>query len=140
MIEIESVRPERTSAFWKKNERDALSALYDFRVVWHEQTHELAATLEGEVVGALRMRIAASLARLEMLTVVPPHRLQGVGRALLTRCEELANYYNCHKVTLEVPVSGRAQVFFAACGYKVEAVLPQHAFKLDVAVMRKFLL
>jgi hypothetical protein len=27
-----------------------------------------------------------------------------------------------------------------ACGYHVEAVLPQHTFKLDVAMMRKFLL
>jgi ribosomal protein S18 acetylase RimI-like enzyme len=140
VIEIESVQPERTRAFWIANERDGLSALYDFRVVWHEQTYELAATHEGAVVGALRMRIAASLAHLEMVIVEPERRRQGIGRALLTRCEELANYYNCHKVTLEVPVNGGAQAFLAACGYKVEAVLPQHTFKLDIAVMRKFLL
>ncbi len=140
MIDIENVQPERTRAFWSANERDALSALYDFRVVWHEQTHEFAATQGEEIVGALRMRIAASLARLEIVTVMPAHRRQGVGRALATRCEELANYYNCHKVTVEVPVNGAAQAFLAACGYKTEAILPQHAFKLDMAVMRKFLL
>jgi hypothetical protein len=30
--------------------------------------------------------------------------------------------------------------FFLACGYRVEAVLPQHTFKLDVAMVRKFTL
>ena len=39
-----------------------------------------------------------------------------------------------------VPHGSAAQRFFEACGYDVEAVLPQHAFKLDMAVMRKFLL
>jgi hypothetical protein len=39
-----------------------------------------------------------------------------------------------------VPAGGEARAFFEACGYKLEAVLPQHTFKLDVAVLRKFLL
>ena len=38
------------------------------------------------------------------------------------------------------PAGLPAQAFFEACGYKVEAILPQHTWKLDVAVMRKFLL
>jgi hypothetical protein len=33
-----------------------------------------------------------------------------------------------------------AQRFFEACGYKLDAVLAQHTFKLDVALLRKFLL
>lgn len=140
VIEIESTQPERTRAFWREHEREGLSALYDFRVVWHEQTYELAATSEGEIVGALRLRIAASLARIEMLIVVPVRRRQGIGRALLTHCEDLAKYYNCHKVTLEVPANGAAQAFLTACGYRAEAILPQHIFKLDCAVMRKFIL
>jgi GNAT superfamily N-acetyltransferase len=119
IVEIESVRGERTAAFWAANERDGLSSLYGFRVVWHEQTYELAATQQGVVLGALRLRIAASLARVEALLVLAQERRRGIGRALLTRCEETASYYNC---------------------YKVEAVLPQHTFKLDVAVMRRFLL
>ena len=45
-----------------------------------------------------------------------------------------------HKVTLEVPAAGDARAFFETCGYKLEATLPQHTFKLDVAVLRKFLL
>lgn len=138
--EIESVRSERTAAFWRENEREGLSTLYGFLVVWHEQTYEIAASEDGVVVGALRLRVAASLARVEALLVLPPFRLRGTGRALLERCEETASYYNCHKVSIEVPALGAAQRFLEACGYKVEAILPQHTFKLDVAVMRKFLL
>jgi ribosomal protein S18 acetylase RimI-like enzyme len=140
VIEIESTQPERTRAFWREHEREGLSALYDFRVVWHEQSYELAATSEGEIVGVLRLRIAASLARPEMLIVAPARRRKGIGRALLTHAEDLAKYYNCHKITLEVPVDGAAQAFLTACGYKAEAILPQHTFKLDCAVMRKFVL
>jgi GNAT superfamily N-acetyltransferase len=91
-------------------------------------------------VGALGTRIAASLAHVEALYVVPERRGNGIGRALLARCEEIANYYNCHKVSAGVMNASPALRFFQGCGYHVEAVLPQHTFKLDVAMVRKFLL
>ncbi len=139
-MEIEPVQPERTAAFRKAHERDALSTEWNFRVIWHEQRHELAAIDANEVVGVLGLRIAASLAHVDSLIVDPVRRRTGVGRRLLDRAEVLANYYNCHKVTLEAPADLPARTFFEACGYKVEAILPQHTWKLDVAVMRKFLL
>ena len=139
-FEIEDVRPERTAAFRLAHEREALSTQWAFRVVWHEQRHELAATAGGEIAGVLGLRIAASLAHVDSLFVAATQRRHGAGRALLARAETVANYYNCHKVTLEAPALGGARTFFEACGYKVEAILPQHTWKLDVAVMRKFLL
>ncbi len=138
--EIEIVRADRTEDFRKIHERDALSTQWNFRVVWHEQRHELAATQNGEIVGVLGLRIAASLAHVDSLIVAPQSRRSGIGRSLLERAEQLANYYNAHKVTLEAPADSDAAAFFLACGYKIEAVLPQHTWKLDVAVMRKFLL
>ncbi len=138
--EIEIVQRERTDAFRAAHERDALSTAWNFRIVWHEQTHEIAATRHGEIVGVLGLRIAASLAHVDSLFVAADVRREGIGRALLARAEQLANYYNAHKVTLEAPAQSDAEKFFEACGYKIEAVLPQHTWKLDVAVMRKFLL
>jgi GNAT superfamily N-acetyltransferase len=139
-IEIEAVQPERTAEFRHTHEREALSTEWNFRVIWHEQRHELAATENGAIVGVAGLRIAASLTHLESLIVAPDHRRRGIGRLLVERAEQLGNYYNCHKVTVEVPSGLPAQTFFAACGYKLEAILPQHTWKLDVAVMRKFLL
>ncbi|MBD5634690.1 MAG: GNAT family N-acetyltransferase [Candidatus Eremiobacteraeota bacterium] len=139
-LEVEPVRPERTAAFRRANEREALSTEWNFRIVWHEQRHELAALVAGEVVGVLALRIAASLAHVDSIIVEPARRRAGVGRRLLERAEVLANYYNCHKMTLEAPAELPARTFFEACGYKVEAILAQHTWKLDVAVMRKFLL
>jgi ribosomal protein S18 acetylase RimI-like enzyme len=141
-VEIRSAPPDDPAlrSFWRAVEREALRTFWGFTVVWHEQVHEFVA-LDGErIVGALRVHIAASLARLQNVVVVPDARRRGIGRELLTRCEETANYYNCHKVTLEVPVGLGAQSFFESCGYRVDAILPQHTFKLDVAVLRKFLL
>lgn len=139
-IEIEVVQPERTDEFRRRTDREARSTLWNFRVVWHEQEHELAATLGDEVVGVLGLRIAASLAHIESLVVAPERRREGIGRRLLERAENLANYYNCHKMTVEAPAEGAARAFLDACGYKTEAILPQHTWKLAVAVMRKFLL
>jgi len=139
-VEIESVRPERTASFRREHEREALSTQWNFRVIWHEQRHEFAATVDGEVVGVLALRIAASLAHLDSLIVAPERRRSGIGRQLVERAETVANYYNCHKVTLEAPADFSARTFFEVCGYKTEAILPQHTWKLDVAIMRKFLL
>ena len=138
--EIEIVQRDRTQPFRAQHERDALSTAWNFRIVWHEQTHEIAATRDGEIVGVLGLRIAASLAHVDSLFVSADLRRQGIGRAMLGRAEVLANYYNAHKVTLEAPAGSAAQAFFEACDYKIEAVLPQHTWKLDVAIMRKFLL
>ncbi len=139
-LEIESAAPGAADAFWTRYDREWRSDLWNFRVVWHEQMHDVVARSEGEIAGALRLRIAASLAHVEALYVVPERRRQGIGRLLVSRAEERANYYNCHKVSVAVFHDGEAQRFFVAAGYVVEAVVPQHTFKLDVALLRKFLL
>ena len=126
--------------FFTEHQRAFLKELYGFSVIWHEQTHDFAAVDAGTTHGALTIRIAASLAHVERIAVLPAHRYTGIGRALLASSEDVANYYNCHKMTLHVPAGSAAQEFFAACGYHQEALLPQHTFKLDVAVLRKFLL
>ncbi len=139
-LEIETVQAERTASFRRDNAREALSTEWNFTAVWHEQRHEFAATLAGETVGVLGLRIAASLGHIDSLIVTPAMRRQGIGRRLLERAEQIANYYNCHKVTLEAPAGLPARLFFEACGYRSEAILRQHTWKLDVAVLRKFLL
>jgi GNAT superfamily N-acetyltransferase len=139
-LEIERARPGETDAFWKAHDRDWRTELWDFRVVWHEQVHDLVARAEGAIVGALRLRIAASLGHVEALYVLPAQRRRGLGRLLVANAEDVSNYYNCHKMTVPVFHDRAAQKFFVACGYAVEAVIPQHTFKLDVALLRKFLL
>jgi GNAT superfamily N-acetyltransferase len=139
-LEVVQPKPGELDAFWQMHERDWKSELWDFRVVWHEQTRDIAVRDGDMTVGALRLRIAASLAHIEALYVLPPYRKRGTGRTLLERAESVANYYNCHKMTGEVFHQHAAEAFFLHCGYHIEAVLPQHTFKLDVAVLRKFLL
>lgn len=139
-VEIVRSGPADIADFVGSSEREALRALYGFTVVWHEQRHDFAATDGGHVIGAATIRIAASLAHVETLVVAPERRLAGIGRRLLEHAAEVANYYNCHKMSVLVPHRSGAQRFFECCGYREEAVLAQHTFKLDVAMLRKFLL
>ncbi len=139
-LEIAVAKPGEATAFWHANDRAWRSEMWDFKVVWHEQSHDITASRDGAIVGALNVRIAASLAHVEALYVVPEQRCNGIGRALLGRCEEIANYYNCHKVSAAMMNASPALRFFLGSGYRLEAVLPQHTFKLDVAMVRKFLL
>ena len=126
--------------FVRRTEREALKSFYDFSVIWHEQTHDIAAMDAEAIVGVAQIRIAASLANVDRVVVLPERRRQGIGRELLQNAADIANYYNCHKMTALVPHNGAVQKFFERCDYRVEAVLPQHTFKLDMAAMRKFLL
>lgn len=139
-VEITRVRSEDVSAFYRTVEREALRALYDFSVVWHEQIEDFAALDGDATIAAATIRIAASLAHVERIVVESARRRGGIGRRLLDAAADVASYYNCHKMSVLVPHESVAQRFFEACGYRQEAVLAQHTFKLDVAVLRKFLL
>ena len=139
-VEIVHVQPEAVMEFVRRTEREALKSFYDFSVIWHEQQHDFAAIDGNEMIGVAQIRIAASLAHVDRIIVLPARRRQGIGRDLLHAASEAANYYNCHKMTALVPHHSAAQTFFERCDYREEAVLPQHTFKLDMAAMRKFLL
>jgi GNAT superfamily N-acetyltransferase len=139
-IEIVRVQPDAVAEFYRSAEREALKTFYGFSVIWHEQLYGFAAKDVDRVAGAATIRIAASLGHVEKIVVEPDCRRNGIGRKLLDEAGDLAKYYNCHKMSVLVPHRGTAQQFFEACGYREEAVLPQHTFKLDMAVLRKFLL
>lgn len=134
------MQPEAVDVFYRRAEREALKTFYGFSVIWHEQRHDFEARDGDRVAGAATIRIAASLGHLEKIAVAEDWRRHGIGRQLLDAAADVANYYNCHKMTVLVPHRSAAQQFFEACGYREEAVLPQHTFKLDMAVLRKFLL
>ncbi len=139
-VDIVHVQPDAVAEFVRRTEREALKTLYDFSVIWHEERHDLAAMDSQDVVGVVQLRIAASLAHVERIVVSPQRRRCGIGRALLAAASDTGNYYNCHKMSVLVPHRSAAQTFFERCGYRQEAVLAQHTFKLDIAALRKFLL
>jgi GNAT superfamily N-acetyltransferase len=139
-VEIVRTQADSVAQFYRAHEREALRSFYEFPVVWHEQRCDFLACEDDATVGVATISIAASLAHVERIVVAPQGRRHGIGRSLLDAAAETASYYNCHKMCVLVPHRGSAQRFFEACGYREEAVLPQHSFKLDMAALRKFLL
>ena len=53
--ELEIAKPGDAEAFWRTNDRDWRSELWGFRVVWHEQRHDVLARADGGVIGALSL-------------------------------------------------------------------------------------
>ncbi|MDP9017589.1 MAG: GNAT family N-acetyltransferase, partial [Candidatus Eremiobacteraeota bacterium] len=102
-VDIIRIHDESVTEYFREVEREARSTFWNFSVVWHEQTHDVAAKDGEAIVGAARVRIAASLAHIEGVIVRPEFRRHGAGRMLLDKLEEISNYYNCHKMTIEVP-------------------------------------
>jgi GNAT superfamily N-acetyltransferase len=139
-VEVVRLEAAELEPFYREREREALRAFYEFPVIWHEQTYGFAVREDECIVAAGSLLVSASLGQIAKLLVDPQHRRRGAGRAIVTEMADVANYYNCHKMTVMVPHQRSAQRFFEACGYGTEAVLPQHTFKLDMALMRKYLL
>ena len=139
-LEFVRLQPDRVEGFFKQRERESLRAFYEFPVIWHEQRYAFAAMDGDLIVAAAVLHVAASLGSIERLVVDEEYQRRGLGRKLVDEMADVANYYNCHKMTVMVPHGRSAEKFFTACGYGVEAVLPQHTFKLDMALMRKYLL
>jgi GNAT superfamily N-acetyltransferase len=140
LVEISVAAEGVGDAFLAEHDRAFRSESWGFKVVWHERAYEIVARDGEHIVGAVHATIAASLTQIDKIYVLPSHRRRGIGREMLERLDVLANYYNCHKLTFGVLHNSEAQTFFERCGYHVEAVLLQHTFKLDVALMRKFVL
>lgn len=138
--ELARLSTDALESFYAAHERESLRAFYEFPVIWHEQRYGFAMRDAEAIVAAGTLLVAASLGTVERIVVAPEHRRAGLGRAILAEMADVANYYNCHKMTAMVPHERSAQRFLEACGYGVEAVLPQHTFKLDMALMRKYLL
>ena len=139
-VEIVRVHDDRLENFFKSARREALNTLWGFNIVGYEQAYNVAALDDERVIGALRMRVSENLGHIEEIIVLPGARRQGIGRRLLETATEIGSYNNCHKLSVQAPHRSEAQAFFERCGFREEAVLPQHAWKKDVVVLRKFLL
>lgn len=139
-VDVVRVHVETLAPFFAARERESLREAYGFPVVWHEAAYGFAVRDDGATIGAGVLRVAASLGEVVRLVVDSAHRRRGVGSSILAEMSVVANYYNCHKMTASAIAGSPSQRFFEACGYGVEATLAQHTFKLDVALLRKYLL
>ncbi len=140
MPELRRARAEELVEFVRMNERAARSSFYGFPTIWHEESYDVAAFEGDAIIGVARVGVAASLAQIERVFFTPDHRRRGVGRDLVEMLADIANYYNCHKLCAQAVVDTPAEQFYAACGLGREAVLLQHTFKLDIALLRRYLL
>ena len=105
-------RRRRLVDFFGAHEREALRAFYEFPVVWHEQAYGFAAVDGEETIAAGTLSSRHRLATSSASSSRRDHRRAGLGRAILAEMADVANYYNCHKMTVMVPHLRSAQKLF----------------------------
>jgi ribosomal-protein-alanine N-acetyltransferase len=87
-------------------------------VLADELTTVVIAEMDGDVVGYATSRVAADLADLTRIAVLPDHRRAGIGRSLVQRIKELAASGGANRMLLEVSAGNDAALnFYAAEGF-----------------------
>ena len=103
-VEIARVRPDDVRGFYRTHEREALRALYDFSVVWHEQMRRFRRDRRRRRSSrAATIRIAARWRTSSASSSLPDTAPQRHRPRLLDAAADVANYYNCHKMSALVP-------------------------------------
>lgn len=89
------------------------------------------------IVGSVRFWTVAGVCVIRLLSVMPTHQRQGVGKALIREIEQAAT--DAHKLyactMLRTP---RNIQFFISLGYKAETILPNHYDHLDLICFAKY--
>ena len=89
------------------------------------------------IVGSVRFWTVAGVCVIRLLSVMPTHQRQGVGKALIHEIEQAAT--DAHKLyactMLRTP---RNIQFFLSLGYKAETILPNHYDHLDLICFAKY--
>jgi len=79
----------------------------------------LTARVAGSIGGFAIMQYGDEAAHLNLLAVEPPHRRQGIGRALVGWLEDTARVAGTFAIRLEVRATNAgARAFYAALGYR----------------------
>ena len=115
---------------WIGREAVDRAAMRDEYARWlaDEDSLEIAAVLDGEVVGTLGVEVDPSgVAHLGMF-LAPEARGQGLGSALLTECIAWTRGRpDCHKLTLQHwPHNAAAHALYRRHGFVVEGYLHRH--------------
>lgn len=92
------------------------------------------------LVGVAKGHLRAGVGHLSELVTGASHRGRaGVGTALLRAWEALCRREGCHKLTLSTVAGERAESFYRARGWVVEATLHDDKARLDWSLMAKWL-
>lgn len=96
---------------------------------------------DGRVVGMILGEVfgKSGVSRIAFLGVKREERGQGLGDELLTALEEKCRKWNCHKLTVNTFPQLPNVDFYRTHGYFEEIVLKKHYWRMDVAVLSKYL-
>jgi ribosomal protein S18 acetylase RimI-like enzyme len=107
--------------------------------MWEVLRYVLAAYDDATMVGAAVLKVEGGLGKVTQIITAADRRGQGIGRALMSRVEEICRQEGCHKVSLKTYWNSQAQRFYSSQGYVIEGILRHDLHGLDMCQMCKFL-
>jgi len=101
------------------------------------EKHIFVAEEGGTIVGSVRFWTVAGVCVIRLLSVIPTHQRQGVGKALIREIERATTdahkFYACTMLR-----TARNIQFFMNLGYRAETILPDHYDHLDLICFAKY--
>ncbi len=109
-------------------------------VRWDSRRYQLAAELDGKLVGIAVYHIVGGVGHLDQLLVAKDYRGRGIGSQLLAEFERRCRAAGCHKLTLETAgYQAQARRLYEEHGFKVACTLRDNKFHRDWYLMEKAL-
>ena len=138
-VTIRKTSRKAVKEFNKREWQEVKVELYGRDVEWNEKKFVFKAELEGEIVGAIVGKHESGVVYVEQMIVATDKRLQGIGKALMEKCEKLGKRFGAHKIHLITGEGWPANAFYEKLGFKKVGRLPQHYFKRDFVIYSKFI-
>jgi ribosomal protein S18 acetylase RimI-like enzyme len=136
--ELDKISPEIET--FQKTEWEPADIEHFGRIIdWKKDTKVLNATDNNELVGVLELTIQSGVMHIDSLIVKHKRYGQGIGKALMTKAEELAKKHNLHKIGLDTGKNWPATKFYKSLGYEKTGDLPKHLEQQDYIEFSKFL-
>ena len=106
---------------------------------WSSKKFAVVAYEKTEMIGVIEFSIKVGVADIQTLIVSSTERGKGIGKALLTKTEEIAKKNDAHKLHLITGKGWKAEDFYKNFGMLKTADLPNHYINRDFVAYSKFI-
>lgn len=138
-IKISKTTEKKIKKFNEKEYRKLDIEYFGKPVTWARTPIIFKATENGKIAGTMDAHYTGEIVFIKDIVVAKTKRRQGIGSKLIRQVEKEAKRLGAHKIFFYTGRKWYTNKFYKKLGYKIEAILPKHCFKIDYVIYSKFI-